>query len=155
MLRILGALVLVVAAVALAAFGPFHSKTSHPHAAANSNAPVVVFTDTPDMSWPVMAPEQAPRASDRPALRPERSPQPNWKGLSLSVADAGAPATATAQYAMVDRAADLSVGMSREERRRLIAQSRELETASIAPKGYCPGIVVITAGGGGGDGICR
>ena len=154
MLRIFGALVLVVAAVALAAFGPFHSKTSKTHAATTNRAPVVAFTDTPDMTWPMMAPEQAPRASDRPALRPERSPQPNWKGLSLNVADAGEPATATMQYAMVDRAADLSVGMSREERRHLIAESREVER-SVAPRGYCPGIVVVTAGGGGGDGICR
>src|SRR5262245_40562175 len=154
MFRILGALVLVAAVVALAAFGTFHSKKSQAHATAATTQPVVAFNDTPDMSWPMMAPEQAPRASDRPALRPEKSPQPNWKGLSLSVADAGAPATATAQYAMVDRAADLNVGMSREERRRMIASARE-PVATVAPRGYCPGIVVVTAGGGGGDGICR
>ena len=154
MLRILGALVLVAAVFALAAFGPFHSKKSHAPVAATTQLPAVAYTDTPDMSWPLMAPEQAPRASNRPALRPERSPEPNWKGLSLSVADAGTPATATAEYAMVEGVADLNIGMSREERRRLIATARE-PVGSVAPKGYCPGIVVITAGGGGGDGICR
>ena len=61
MFRILGALVLVAAVVALAAFGTFHSKKSQARATAGPSQPVVAFNDTPDLSWPMMAPEQAPR----------------------------------------------------------------------------------------------
>lgn len=155
MLRILGALVLVAAAVALTALGPFHAKKSRPQSAAP--LPSVAFsTDRSDMTWPLLVPEPAPRASDKPALRPEKSPEPNWKGLSLSVAEAGVPSTPTAQLALVDRAADLSVGMTQEERRAVIAAVREPDLVVEArPPGYIPGIVVVTAGGGGGDGICR
>jgi hypothetical protein len=155
MLRILGALTLVVAAVALIALGPLSAQKSRPQSAAPLPS-VALSADRPDVSWPLLVPEAAPRASEKPALRPEPSPEPNWKGLSLSVAEAGTPSTPTAQYALVDGAADLSVGMTQEERRAVIAQVREPElVVEATPRGYIPGIVVVTAGGGGGDGICR
>ncbi len=154
MLRNLGALVLVAAAVALAAFGPLTSKKSARTLASIPSIDHGISADRPDMSWPMLVPEQAPRASDRKALRPERTPEPDWKGMSLAIADAGVRATPTGQMLPVEGVADLSIAMSNDERRALIAQARE-PASGVAPRGFMPGIVVITAGGGGSDGICR
>ena len=155
MLRIAGALILV-AAVASFVAAPRLFSSSKSQAPAKAAPPIVATTtDGPALAWPMFAPERAPRAGKRPALRPERSEAPNWKGLSLSVAETGKPSAVSAELADVAGAADLAVDLSPEERRALMAQARRDETTSIAPAGYVPGIVVLTAGGGHGDGICR
>jgi hypothetical protein len=156
MLRIAGALILVAAVAAFVAAPRWFPASQSKSPAQAARAPVVATTTDGPALWPELVPERVSRAGKRPAVRPERTEEQDWKGLSLGIAAAGSPARETpiGAPAIVDHGGDLVIDLSREERRALIAQAREPDV-SVAPAGYVPGIVVLTAGGGHGDGICR
>jgi hypothetical protein len=142
--------------VALAGFAAW-MLVARPGAAARDTrvAPATVATalpsdDTASETWqlslpPVTAP--APKRVVRPA------PEPDWSALSVGVAIAASPSTASLAVA-TPAPAELAIAMSARERRALIASAREPESPP-GPRGYRPGIAVIVPGGSSSDGVCR
>ena len=152
--------VVVAALFALAAIlaAITFAKSAAPRHASLEPAPMVVASaDHSSESWNLFSPSPTfavPQSTDQPAhTKAATKSEPDWSALSLGVTDAQAAIALTASAGDAASPTELTVGMSRDERARLMAAAHVAD-AGPAPAGYHPLIGALVPQGSG-DGICR
>ena len=147
---------LFVLAAAIAVF-VFARNAAPRHAAANPGQNLVACADRPSQAWTLIAPLPTlpvQQATDRPApTKAATRHEPDWSALSLGVADAQAAVAVPRTGGEAASPAELTVALSSDERARLIAAARDVESGP-APANYHPLLGALVPAGSG-DGICR
>jgi hypothetical protein len=126
------------------------------HAEVPSGASLLASADQASTVWNLIAPDPTPtlqQATNHPArTKAVTKDEPDWSAFSLGVT-AVQTTVAASRTGDAGSPAELTIGMSPDERARQIADAREVD-AGPAPANYRPLIGALVPAGSG-DGICR
>ena len=135
----------------------FANSAAPRHASLEPAPATVASVDRASTAWNLFSPSptfSVPQATN-PATHSKAATKtdPDWSALSLGVTDAQAAIAVPSSGGDASSPAELTVGMSRDERARLMAAAHVADSGP-APAGYHPLIGALVPQGSG-DGICR